>query len=135
MIIVGVRRIAGLQGFNAPNHASQLIMLFASLTVICSACQRSQEPSPKMSESPETASPNEGKSPNNALLDEANAGGRWSHAKKTRPIWARRLEAAQTVKTLEGEEQVAAGHYLCRGEAAANGGDSSQALHSYGRGR
>ena len=70
-----------------------------------------------MSESPETASPKEGNQLNKALLDEANASGQWFHAKKTRPIWARRLEAAQMVKTLEGEEQVAASHYLCKGEA------------------
>ena len=56
-------------------------------------------------------------SPNKALLDEANAAAKWFHAMKTRPIWARRLEEAQTVKTLEGEEQVEAGHYLCKGEA------------------
>ena len=55
--------------------------------------------------------------PNELLLDEANAAAKWFHAKKTRPIWARRLEEAQTVKTLEGEEQVTAGHYLCKGEA------------------
>ena len=65
----------------------------------------------------EPTSPKEAESANKALLDEANATGRWFHAKKTRPIWARRLEAAQTVKTLEGEEQVAAGHDLCKGEA------------------
>jgi hypothetical protein len=61
--------------------------------------------------------PQELESANKALLDEANAVGRWFHAKKTRPIWAKQLEAAQMVKTLEGKEQVAAGHYLCRGEA------------------
>lgn len=54
---------------------------------------------------------------NQHVLDEANAAAKWSHAKKTRPIWAKRLESAQTVTTLEGEEQVEAGHYLCRGEA------------------
>ncbi|MBI2480653.1 MAG: hypothetical protein HYV60_19120 [Planctomycetia bacterium] len=71
-----------------------------------------------MSESTEAASQKETESATNqALLDEANAAGQWFHAKKTRPIWALRLESAQTVKTLEGEEQVAAGHYLCRGEA------------------
>lgn len=56
-------------------------------------------------------------SPNRDLLDEANAEGKWFHAKKTRPILAKRLETAQLVKTLEGEEQVEAGHYLCKGEA------------------
>lgn len=56
-------------------------------------------------------------SPNMLVLKEANASANWFHAKKTRPIWAKRLESAQMVKTLEGEEQVEAGHYLCRGEA------------------
>lgn len=51
------------------------------------------------------------------LLKEANAAAMWFHARKTRPIWAKRLDSAQMVKTLEGEEKVEAGHYLCRGEA------------------
>ena len=54
---------------------------------------------------------------NQQVLDNANAADKWFHAKKTRPIWAKRLESAQTVTTLEGKEQVEAGHYLCRGEA------------------
>lgn len=54
---------------------------------------------------------------NKSVLEEANANGKWFHARKTRPIWAKRLNSAQTVTTLEGEEQVEAGHYLCRGEA------------------
>lgn len=54
---------------------------------------------------------------NQQVLDDANAAGKWFHARKTRPIRAKRLESAQTVTTLEGEEQVEAGHYLCRGEA------------------
>ena len=66
---------------------------------------------------PESTSPHMIAVSNKALLDEANAAGQWFHARKTRPIWARQLDAAQTVRTLEGEEQVAAGHYLCRGEA------------------
>jgi hypothetical protein len=65
----------------------------------------------------EATSQNEAELNNVALLDEANSGGQWVHAKKTRPIWAKRLELAQTVKTLEGEERVSPGHYLCRGEA------------------
>jgi hypothetical protein len=56
-------------------------------------------------------------SSNREILDEANRAGAWFHAKKTRPIWARRIEKDQTVKTLEGEETVQAGHMLCRGEA------------------
>jgi hypothetical protein len=55
--------------------------------------------------------------PNQALLDEINADDAWVHVRKTRPIWARRLDSDQTVKTLEGTETVRAGDYLCRGEA------------------
>lgn len=54
---------------------------------------------------------------NEALLKELNGAGLWFHAKKTRPIWVRLLEKDETVKTLEGEEQVPAGNYLCRGKA------------------
>jgi hypothetical protein len=54
---------------------------------------------------------------NEAILNEVNGAGQWFHAKKTRPIWVRLLEQEETVKTLEGEEQVPAGNYLCRGEA------------------
>lgn len=36
-------------------------------------------------------------------------------ARKTKPIWARRLEADQTIQTLEGSIHAAAGSYLCRG--------------------
>ena len=54
---------------------------------------------------------------NKRLLDEVNLANRWFHAKKTRPIWARRIEFAQTVKTLEGEFRVDVGHFLCKGEA------------------
>ena len=55
--------------------------------------------------------------PNKTILDEADAAGKWFHAKKMRPIWAKKLVLAQTVKTLEGEEQVEAGLFFCRGEA------------------
>ena len=54
---------------------------------------------------------------NQALLDEVNATGRWFHAKKTRPIWVQEIKEARKVKTLEGEETVQPGHFLCRGEA------------------
>jgi hypothetical protein len=56
-------------------------------------------------------------SPNRELLDEVKAAGLWFRAKKTRPIWARRLDEPQRVRTLEGDEEVPAGAYLCRGEA------------------
>jgi hypothetical protein len=58
-----------------------------------------------------------GPTENQELLDEANSARAWFHAKKTRPIWAKLLTSAQTVQTLEGEERVVAGNFLCRGEA------------------
>ena len=73
------------------------------------------QPSDAISSTKEMSPMND--SPNKSILEEANANGIWFHAKKTRPIWAKRLESAQNVKTLEGEERVEAGHYLCRGEA------------------
>ncbi len=87
------------------------------LAVMASACGRTPTPS-----SPSAHSPNQ------QVLDEANAHGSWLHAKKSRPIWAKRLHAAQTVRTLEGDEQVAAGHYLCRGEAGDLWPQSEQTL-------
>ena len=55
--------------------------------------------------------------PNHRLLDEVNAAKLWFHAKKTRPIWARQLPQAERVRTLEGDEEVPAGQFVCRGEA------------------
>jgi hypothetical protein len=52
---------------------------------------------------------------NAAVLDEVNRGGKWFHARKTRPIWVKTVEHDQTVQTLEGEVRVAAGDLLCRG--------------------
>ena len=54
---------------------------------------------------------------NQSLLDEVNAAGKWFHAKKTRPIWVQEIKEARKVTTLEGEETVQPGHFLCRGEA------------------
>ncbi len=54
---------------------------------------------------------------NQSLLDEANRTGAWFHARKTRTIWVRQVAAAQKVRTLEGEIEVAAGDVICRGEA------------------
>lgn len=56
-------------------------------------------------------------SPNKSVLDEADRKAGWFHAKKSRPIWAQQQQSARTVVTLEGEEFVDAGMYLCRGEA------------------
>jgi hypothetical protein len=52
---------------------------------------------------------------NAAVLDEVNRSGKWFHARKTHPIWVKAVERDQTVQTLEGKVQVAAGDLLCRG--------------------
>lgn len=52
---------------------------------------------------------------NTRVLDEVNRRGSWFHARKTRPIWVKIVENDQTVQTLEGEVQIAAGDLLCRG--------------------
>lgn len=54
---------------------------------------------------------------NRPLLDELNARAAWFAARKTRPIWVRLLERPELVKTIEGDQQVPAGTYLCQGEA------------------
>lgn len=56
--------------------------------------------------------------PNQALLDEVEAGRGWFHAKKTRPIRALKLTRDQSVETLEGKVTAKAGDFLCRGEAS-----------------
>ena len=64
-----------------------------------------------------SAKPSPPPSPNKALLDEVDAGQLWFHAKKTRSIWARRLDRDQAVETLEGKVTAKAGDVLCRGAA------------------
>lgn len=59
----------------------------------------------------------ESTSPNAEILDEVNKAEAWFHAKRIRPIWAKKFDKDQTVKTIEGIEKVKAGDYLCRGEA------------------
>jgi hypothetical protein len=54
---------------------------------------------------------------NQTLLAEINRSHAWFHAKKTRPIWAKKLESGQSVDTLEGKLTAQAGDFLCRGEA------------------
>jgi hypothetical protein len=56
-------------------------------------------------------------SANRRLLDELNALGTWFAARKTRPIWVKLLEQPELIRTLEGNQQVPAGAYLCRGES------------------
>ena len=88
------------------------------LTIALSGCGRHDErvPSDGTPTLSAPATPSQ-PPPNRDLLDEVNAAATWFHAKKTRPIWARRLEQAERVQTIEGEEDVPAGNYLCRGEA------------------
>lgn len=56
-------------------------------------------------------------SSNKLLLDEVHAANLWFRAKKTKPLWAKKLDRDDVVQTLEGTERVAAGDYLCRGPA------------------
>ena len=67
--------------------------------------------------------------PNQILLDEVNRADLWFHAKKVRPIWAKQVDADQTVETLEGTETVKAGDYLCRGEIGEIWPQSASSLH------
>lgn len=83
---------------------SLLTTLLAALLAGC--CHVSEKPKPDLPVSP-----------NQAILDEINRSGAWFHAKKTRPIWVRKLDQDQTVDTLEGSLTARAGDYLCRGEA------------------
>lgn len=68
--------------------------------------------------------------PNRELLNEVNRGGAWVHAKKTQPLWARRLEVAQSVSTLEGIQKANAGDYLCRGPAGELWPQSAKSLET-----
>ena len=51
-------------------------------------------------------------SPNAEILDEMNQAGAWFRARKVAPIWARQVDKDETVKTIEGTEQVKAGDFL-----------------------
>ena len=69
-------------------------------------------------------------SPNEKLLAEINRSQGWFHAKKTRPIWARKLESEQSVDTLEGLLNAKVGDFLCRGEAGEVWPQKGKALES-----
>jgi hypothetical protein len=66
---------------------------------------------------------------NAAILEEVNRAGTWFHAKKVRPIRARKLEHDETIETLEGPVEAKAGDYLCRGEAGEPWPQSPKSLH------
>jgi hypothetical protein len=56
---------------------------------------------------------------NEKILDEVNTLERWFRAKKTAPLWAKRLETGEIIKTLEGPVSAKAGDFLCRGPGGA----------------
>jgi hypothetical protein len=64
---------------------------------------------------PTSTSADDSGPPNQEILARIAPSG-WFRAKKTRPIFVKQVERAQTVQTLEGSEQVQAGDFLCRGE-------------------
>ncbi len=67
---------------------------------------------------------------NSQILNEIDQAKAWFHAKKVRPIWAKPAESDQVVTTLEGEEKVAAGEFLCRGEAGDVWPQKAESLNS-----
>ncbi len=101
-----VRGAVPSASLNRSSRDAGVVVLVLFLMMTVTGCRQPPAPQAPVAESA-----------NQSLLDEANAAGKWFHAKKTRPIWAKRLDAEQVVQTLEGEERVAAGHYLCKGEA------------------
>ena len=55
-------------------------------------------------------------SPENlALLQEVNLAATWFAARKTKPLWARRVGVAQAVSSPEGELEAKPGDFLCKG--------------------
>jgi hypothetical protein len=104
------------------------IGLFAVLLAACmtSGCSGRLQPAPDKSLAQQ---PPKSGSPNAAIVDEVNRAGSWFHARKVRPIRARKLEQDQTVETLEGPVQAKAGAYLCRGEAGEPWPQSAESLH------
>ena len=68
--------------------------------------------------------------PNQQLLDEVNAAKLWFAAKKTKPLWAKRIEAEQSVDTLEGTAAASTGDYLCRGQAGDTWPQAEKSLFS-----
>ena len=91
-------------------HVARAVLSFTLAVTILVGCGPTQRPEVSVLDStPDSA--------NVGLLDEINRAQAWFLAKKTRPIWAKKVQQDQTVKTLEGEESIRAGDYLCRGEA------------------
>lgn len=67
---------------------------------------------------------------NRLLLDEVTQSGTWFPAKKTRPLFAKRLDSPMQVTTLEGLLEAQAGDYLCRGITGELWPQSAKSLES-----
>jgi hypothetical protein len=91
----------------------------AALTLLFSACANTA-----------TTKARSSMSPNERLLAEVNRAGAWFHARKTRSIWAKKIDSDQTVHTLEGKLKAKSGDFLCRGEAGEIWPQKETALES-----
>lgn len=119
-----------------PNQMKIAIVRFVALVILLSACRicgcsRKPDPTPSMAHGSMVPLPQPlaSKSPNATILDEANRKRTWFHAKKVRPIRARKLVKDETVQTLEGPVEAKAGDFLCRGEAGEPWPQSAKSLH------
>lgn len=77
-----------------------------------------------------TAMTEHGSMENAALLEQANRAGLWFRARKSRPIWARRLSQPERIVTLEGEEWAEVGSFVCRGAAGELWPQSAERLQT-----
>lgn len=93
------------------------LVLGLGAVVVAGCCDARLPRSPRPSAATPGAAAETPVNPNQQLLAEVNARREWSHYRKTRPIWARRVATAESIVTLEGPEQVPAGAFVCRGEA------------------
>jgi hypothetical protein len=91
-------------------HTFFLILTSLPLLIGCSDRSGDQASVPNSRE----AAPQD--SPNAALLVEANQSKAWFHAMKVKPLWALKVSEARTIKTIEGNEEVSAGDFICKGE-------------------
>lgn len=65
---------------------------------------------------------------NNKLFIEINKLRIWKHYKKTKPLWAKKLEEDVVVDTLEGELKYSKGDYLCKGPTGDIWGQKEESL-------
>ncbi|MCF7859121.1 MAG: hypothetical protein K9N07_07345 [Candidatus Cloacimonetes bacterium] len=65
---------------------------------------------------------------NNELIDKIDKSNSWKHFKKTKPLWAKKLEEDTTVKTQEGEQSYNEGNYLCKGPTDDIWGQEEESL-------